>query len=319
MFNADWTDLLFCNTKCEAIYGISASELQADPTKFLECIHPEDVPAVEEAMERLSAGEAVGMEYRVNPAVEYRNWVWVQGEPVVEDGEVVRIVGFARDVTDRRRRERQLAVMDNLLRHNLRNDMNVILANAELIEERPDSHPEDRAAVIRRVGEQLVETAEKQREIIDLLEHPVCPQTVSLSAAVADSVSTVTNRYPEATVHTDLQEVSARALGQLYLVVLELLENALRHADEPAPTARVAVRAAGDAAEIVVSDNCPPIPEHEYRVLTGEHEMTATYHSSGLGLWLVYWIVDLSNGEIEFTRTTDGNVATIRLPRVTDD
>ncbi len=88
----------------------------------------------------------------------------MQGEPVVKDGKVGRTVGFARDVTDRWRRERQLVLMAQHLRHNLHNDMNAIIANAELIEEKTAG----RAAVIRRIGRQLVESAERQRQIIDV-------------------------------------------------------------------------------------------------------------------------------------------------------
>jgi PAS domain S-box-containing protein len=314
VFDADWSELVFCNTKCEEVYGIPVSELEGDPTRFLDAIHPEDVPAVRDAMGRLSEGDPVDMEYRVNPDTEYSNWVWVQGEPVIEDGEVVRIVGFARDITDRRRRERQLAVMDNLLRHNLRNDMNAIIANAELIEDEPTENPAGRAAVIRRVGEQLVESAEKQRQIIELLQDPECPQSLSLPRVAEDAVTTLEKRYPEITIHTDFESARARALPQSELAVFELLDNAIRHATTPAPTVTVRTRVTDDAAELIVEDSCPPIPEDEYRVLTGEKEMTATYHSSGLGLWLVYWVVDLSDGEIEFARDGDGNVATVRLP-----
>ena len=314
VFDDTFSELLFCNSKCEEVYGVPVSELEGDPKRFLDAIHPEDVPAVREAMGRLSNGDPVDMEYRVNPATDYATWVWIQGEPIAKDGEVVRIVGFARDITDRRRRERQLAVMDNLLRHNLRNDMNAIIANAELIEDDPTENPAGRAVVIRRVGEQLIESAEKQRQIIDLLEDPDCPRELSLPSVAEDAVTTLRERYPELTIRVDFEAVRARALPQLGLAVFELLDNALRHAQTPDPTATVRTRAADDAAEIVVEDCCPPIPENEYRVLTGEREMTATYHSSGLGLWLAYWVVDLSDGDIEFTRNGDGNVATVRLP-----
>jgi PAS domain S-box-containing protein len=314
VFDDAFSELLFCNSKCEEIYGVPIAELERDPRRFLDSIHPEDVPAVKAAMKRLSNGEAVDIEYRVNPKTEYSAWVWVQGEPVVEDDEVIRIVGFARDITDRRRRERQLAVMDNLLRHNLRNDMNAIIANAELIEDNPEENPAGRAAVIRRVGDQLIESAEKQRQIIDLLEDPDCPRPLSLPSVAEDAIVTLRERYPELTIETDFEPVQARALPQVELAVFELLDNAVRHATTPAPTATVRTRAAGDTAELVVEDSCPPVPEDEYRVLTGEQEMTATYHSSGLGLWLVYWVVDLSDGEIAFSRNGPGNVATVRLP-----
>lgn len=59
-------------------------------------------------MERLSAGERADIEYRIRTDDGIK-WVWVEGEPIRNtDGEVVRIVGFARDVTDRKRREEAL-------------------------------------------------------------------------------------------------------------------------------------------------------------------------------------------------------------------
>ena len=316
MFDGAFSELLFCNTRYEEVYGASIDRLQSDPTAFLEAVHPDDVAAVEDAMARLVDGDSVDVEYRVDPTTEYDTWVWVQGDPIFEDEEVVRIVGFARDVTDRRQRERQLAVMDTLLRHNLRNDMNAIIANAELIAEHPNERPGERAGVIRRVGERLVETAEKERRIIDLLQKPVRLQRVPLARRARNVVKALCDQYPEATVRADVEPATVRALEPIDEAICELLENALQHAADPEPTARVTVETVGKEAVLCVCDNCPPIPEHEYRVLTGEQEMTAMYHSSGLGLWLVHWIVDLSDGSVEFDRADDGNVATITLPRV---
>ncbi|MFB6130407.1 MAG: PAS domain-containing protein [Salinigranum sp.] len=110
MFSGDWEDLLFVNSAYEDTWGRSVESLRSDPSDFLDGIHPADRPRVREAMDRLSSGESVDIEYRVNEAQGYRRWVWVQGQPIVaEDGSVVRIAGFARDVTERRERERVLA------------------------------------------------------------------------------------------------------------------------------------------------------------------------------------------------------------------
>ena len=102
LFDAAWTELLFVNEAYEDIYGGSIAELHADPSSFLDAVHPEDRGRVQDAMERLSAGESVDIEYRVNESEDYERRVWVQGDPILEDGEVVRIGGFTRDVTDQR-------------------------------------------------------------------------------------------------------------------------------------------------------------------------------------------------------------------------
>ncbi|MFB6218095.1 MAG: PAS domain S-box protein [Halobacteriaceae archaeon] len=313
MFDGEWREVLFCNPAYEELFGMPVEELESRPRSFLDCVHPDDVPVVEEAMERLSAGEAVDVEYRVNPTREYDRWVWVQGEPIVEDREVVRIVGFCRDVTDRRRRERQLVVMDNLLRHNLRNRLTTILGNADLVEEEPASAPE-RVAVIRREGERLLKTAEKQRDIVELLTRNERPQPVCLADAAAGAIDTIEADYPDAEFVVDLPDADVRALDEVRFVLVELVENALQHA-EGAPTVELSARVGADTVELVVRDDCPPIPDYDRQVLTGDHEMDDIYHSSGCGLWLVYWIVDLSGGDIAVESGPDGNAVTVTLPR----
>lgn len=111
-FTADWDELLFINSPYEEIWGRSIDELREEPRTFLEGIHPEDRDFVTEAMAQLSAGESVDIEYRVNADEEYDRWVWVQGEPVFDqDGAVEKVVGFARDVTERKEHERKLSAL----------------------------------------------------------------------------------------------------------------------------------------------------------------------------------------------------------------
>jgi PAS domain S-box-containing protein len=318
MFSGDWEELLFVNPAYETVYGGDVGRLHEDPESFFDCIADEDVPVVEEAMRRLSAGESVDVEYRVAPDRTGDRWVWVQAEPVFEGGEVVRIVGFTRDVTDRRRRERQLAVLDNLLRHNVRTRTSEILGNAELIEWGPAEKAGERAAVIRRAGEELVESAEKQREIVALLTRPARPETVDLARAAADAVDGVTERYPDLTVGTDLPAAApVRALGEVECAVAELVENAAVHGDPDGATVWVTVGAGGDRAELVVRDDGPAIPEFDRRVLTGDHETDSIYHSSGCGLWLVYWVVDLSDGRLAYESPDEGgNEVTMTFDRM---
>lgn len=316
MFDADWSELLFVNPAYETLMGQSADTVRADPSAFLDAIHPADVPAVKDAMNRLSSGNPVDIEYRVNPNKDYRTWVWVQAEPILEDGEAVRICGFCRDVTDRHRRERQLYVMDNLLRHNLRNDMNTILGNAELIREEAPEVAE-RAAVIRRTGENLLASAEKEREIITALTGKVGRGHVDLGEVVIAAVETVRRRYPEASIDVSLSEPgTVYVLDDVRVAVVELLENAISHCGSDQPCVRVTVRPEGTQVAMVIEDNGPPIPDIEAQVLTGAHDMTDIYHSTGLGLWLVYWVVDLSDGQITVDPESGrGNRITVRLPR----
>lgn len=316
MFNADWSELLFVNPAYEQVMGQPVDELHQDPAAFLDAIHPDDIPAVEDAMECLSAGNPVELEYRVNPETDYGIWVWVQGQPIVEDGEVVRISGFSRDISNRRRRERQLYVMDHLLRHNIRNDLSVILGQAELIEDETPSQA-DKTAVIRRTGQALLTSAEKQRDIIDVLTDTVARESFDLVTVVIEGVETVRERFPGARIDLSLPtEASACVLDEIRFAVVELMENAIIHSETDQPSVDVSLQCVDDHVALTIEDDASEISEMEATVLTGDHEMTSVYHSTGLGFWLVYWVVELSEGSVSVESvSTGGNRIQLTLPQ----
>jgi PAS domain S-box-containing protein len=119
MFNADWSELLYVNDAYEGVFGGSVTKLRERPRSFLATIHPDDRDPVREAMERVSRGETVDMDFRVDPRCDYERWVHSSGRPVLEDGEVVRIVGYSREVTERREREGELRKTRQLLTRSL--------------------------------------------------------------------------------------------------------------------------------------------------------------------------------------------------------
>lgn len=68
------------------------------------------------------------------------------------------------------------------------------------------------------------------------------------------------------------------------------------------PTVEVSV--VDDPLAVRVSDDGPGIPEHERRALSGVEE-TPLQHGSGVGLWLVYWVVTQTGGDVA---VADGDV-----------
>jgi PAS domain S-box-containing protein len=109
MFSADWEECLYMNEAYSELYGQSLDTVRESVWNALEAVHPDDREDVEEVLNRLSNGEEMDYEHRVNAAEDYQRWVWVQAIPIRDDqGEVVRIAGFSRDITERKQREQQL-------------------------------------------------------------------------------------------------------------------------------------------------------------------------------------------------------------------
>jgi PAS domain S-box-containing protein len=109
VFSPDWQELLFVNDAYEDVWGRPVADLEADPADFLRGIHPDDRETVRANMQRLSNGETVEVEYRVNADEGFGRWVEVRGVPMVDaDEDVVAVAGFARDITETKERKLEL-------------------------------------------------------------------------------------------------------------------------------------------------------------------------------------------------------------------
>jgi PAS domain S-box-containing protein len=114
VFSGDWTEIQFVNSRYESLYGRSVDLLKANPTEFMTAIHPDDQDRVIEAMQRVSTGESVDLEFRITRPDDQLRWMRAEAKPVVEDGTVERIVGASRDITERKQREPQVGSVERV-------------------------------------------------------------------------------------------------------------------------------------------------------------------------------------------------------------
>jgi PAS domain S-box-containing protein len=108
--NADFTELLFVNRTYEEIWGRTLESFYAEPMSFLEGIHLEDRGRVAECVQRLIGGELIdNLECRVVRPDGSISWVVCRGYPIRDaQGRVYRLVGSARDITQRKNVEEEL-------------------------------------------------------------------------------------------------------------------------------------------------------------------------------------------------------------------
>ncbi len=245
----------------------------------------------------------------------------VRVSPLRTDWSTGRLVTL-RDVTERRRREREVAVLNRVLRHDLRNDVVVIENYVTLLRRNPGDE-EYLAGLARRAAEmrELVETVREVERHLDAGEPT--RSTLDLARLVRERTAAVAHEHPNATVETDLPaDAWVRALDILGSAVDNLVENAVEHNDSDAPWVSVSVeRTVVDGARYVylrVADDGPPIPEADRAVLVGRDP--SLDDASGLGLWLVNWIVTDSGGTLEYEPNDPrGNVVTVRLEAPDDE
>lgn len=259
MFSPDWSNLKFVDPAYEDVWSRSIRTLADDPTDFLNGIHPADRKTVKKKMEQLTNEEAIEFEFRVNADEEYQRHVWAKGRPVYdEDGEFAAVVGFVRDITDRKqykqeleRKNERLERFISVLSHDLRNPLNVAMGRLNLAREECESeHLADIDHALTRV-EMLIE---------DLLQ--LAQEGESIETLQTVDITTITERCwnnvetNEATLITDGEQAIQANPGRLQ----QLLENLIRNAVEHCRT-DVTVTVGGMEDGFYVADDGPGISE----------------------------------------------------------
>lgn len=264
---------------------------------------------------RSAAGKRNDAEVRREAAAGIRDFL-LRGIPYRTDGTVGGF-GIYTDITERKRRERRLAVLRRVLRHNIRNDMNVVMGQARsLADELDDPTLRERAESIERYAADLVDTSEEARAIESLLDGDGAETTaVDLAALVRDVVREQRAEGADSRFEVAVPDgVSVAAGEHLELAVGALLENAVEHGGEDV-TVEVSVDADEQWVELGVADDGPGIPSAERNVVAGSREISQLEHGSGLGLWLVRWVVESYGGEVDIEAADSGSVVSIRLRR----
>ena len=222
-------------------------------------------------------------------------------------------LGIYTDITEQKRRERRLGVLNRVLRHNIRNDLSVVLGYVEHLAATLD---DDRAALAEQAADKATEVAEvadRAREI-EKVAGTDARQPRRLRDIVEDGIGRAT--VPDdATVTAEVDDVEVRADERLTLVVTHLVENAIEHNDGPA-TVRVTGEATDEGVTLSVADDGPGLPETEWEVVAGETPVTQLTHASGLGLWLMRWVVDAYGGRFDRAESDLGGTRVrLHLPR----
>jgi PAS domain S-box-containing protein len=233
-----------------------------------------------------------------------------------EDGEFQGTVGVVRDMTERKRREQHLSVLNRVLRHNLRNRMSVVMGHLDMLEERVGDEHRAHVETMRETAEEIVAVSEMASRMEEVIEGGGRHQeTVDVVETITGSVDAFRERYPGASISVDVPAAKAvRADDRLRSVVDALVENAIEHTDrEPVVTVRLQPPGEDGLVTIAVEDNGPGIPDSEIDVLDEAREGPLS-HGSGLGLWYVRWYADGHGGEVEFDEAADrGSVVRLRL------
>ncbi|WP_070364422.1 two-component system sensor histidine kinase NtrB [Halodesulfurarchaeum formicicum] len=232
-----------------------------------------------------------------------------------------------REITERKAREEvlqtqrdDLEVLNTMMRHDIRNDLQLATAYADLLE---DDVAEDNQAYLDQIqsaATEAIDITKSARDVTEVLlsaggeTNPVRLDTV-LEAEVAE----VSEAYDSGTI--ELREavdpVQIEADDMLESVFRNLLTNAVEHNDTDRPEVEVATEIGADTVRISVADDGPGIPPEERESIFAKGETGLESDGTGLGLYLVQTLVDRYDGRVWIEDNEPrGAVFVVELPRV---
>ena len=202
------------------------------------------------------------------------------------------------------------AVIDRVLRHNLRTDLSVIKSRTKQLAESCEE-PEFTDQMLMH-AESLEATAENARTMRAVVQSRDQRRRLAVETVIEEAISAAPEPPDDVAFSVDIETTaSVIAHPKLPTAITHLIENALEHAVADGGKLRVTATADNGEVQLTVVDDGRGIPTNELAVIDQADESTLD-HASGVGLWLVDRIVTYSDGVFSVD-INGGTVAQITL------
>ena len=237
------------------------------------------------------------------------------------------VLGYARDVTELESYERQLEtqrdnleVLNQIVRHDIRNDLQLVVAHAELLQDHVDEAGRDHLDPLRSAAQDAVEITRTARDVTEvLLQSEAEPAPVNLKSVLEAEIESARSNNENAVITTagPIPDLQVLADDLLESVFRNLLQNAIVHNDQELPEVTIATTETADSVAVEIRDNGPGIPDERKAEIFEEGNRGLDSEGTGLGLYLVETLVDRYEGTVSVADNEPrGAVFRVELPTV---
>jgi PAS domain S-box-containing protein len=355
----DWNlvdDTIFLPRWAEA-YGYPPGAAPRTGVEFAPYVHPDDMPAFDEAMRLAITGErdTVEFEHRIRAGTGEWRWMLAHARVVARDaqGKATRLVGACSDITERKLLLAKLQMADRMasvgtlaagVAHEINNPLAYVVGNVGYVIEKLEALEQDRgerpggAPAPQAIATECIKVlreaeggAERVRQIVrdlKLFSRPDDEQRtpVSLSRVVeaALNLAEADIRY-RARLERKLAVVPTVLANEARLsqVFLNLLVNAAQAIPEGDPdrnqiTVETRVGSGGRIVAEVRDTGLGIPPEIRARIFDPFFTTKAVGGGTGLGLTICHGIVSALGGSIEVeSEVGRGSTFRVSLPETT--
>jgi PAS domain S-box-containing protein len=311
MRNVGEKRMVYVSPAYETIWGRCCKDLYPSPSGWLDAVHPEDRERVAQAIIKQSANEH-GEEYRIVRPDGTLRWIRDRAYPIRDSaGVVIRIVGIAEDITDRRRMEDEILSISDREQARLGQDLHDSLCQKlvsaafdnNALKRRLASRELPEAALVQQIAVVLDDAITEARTLARGL-FPVQLETDGLHVALQQLTNNIQSRFQiQCQAHCDESLViSDNAFAtHLYRIASEAVTNAIKHAR--ANQILVDLSGAGGLIELTVTDNGVGMP-------------AARKKTGGMGLHTMEYRARTIGGILKISLAPDGGtIVSCRVPR----
>jgi len=329
--NEAWEVFADENELCGDSVGVNyVSVCRADPDDAIAA-------AVADAIEEILAGEReqFQQEYPCHSPTE-RRWFTARVSSFERDGDRYVVVAHA-DITQRKLAELDaearaeelanerdtLALLNQLVRHDIRNDLTLVTGWAELLEDHVDAEGRELLDQIVRTSDHITELTRTAADFVAAMadDEPEL-RAVSLAAVLEAEVSKAEAKHDREHQPVEFQlgalpEATVQADDLLSSLISNLLNNAVLHNDSAVPTVDVDVDVADETVTVTIADDGPGIPEDRRETIFGRGEKGIESPGTGVGLYLVDELARRYGGDVRVEDSDLGGAAfVVTLQRV---
>ncbi|MCH7659236.1 MAG: response regulator [Euryarchaeota archaeon] len=219
-----------------------------------------------------------------------------------------------------RTRTRELAILNQLTRHDIRNDISLVVGRAREVTEHVEPRGQDAINEIIQSSNHILQLTRTVGDIVETVTgdevdlHPVV-----LSRVLATEIEKAQSLYQDTDLALEGEVVGLRvhANDLLSSVVGNLISNAIFYNHNEVPVVRLSVEPTDETVIFRVADNGPGIPDRRKERIFAKGEQGETSSGMGIGLSLVDRLVTQYNGEIWVEdNDPEGSVFCVELVRV---
>ena len=317
------TDLNFLirdvNRAGQAFTGYARDELVGEPVSIIAG----ETEVVHEIIDTLVRGEPWRGDFGLQTKFGTRVYGRGSAAPVVVDGKTKGYVAVFVDTTKQQRYASTSRVLSRLLRHDLRNELNLMYGYIDEAANNTDD-PDALAALsaAREQIEQIVGRSDQVRDLRELLEQSYDAESrpIRIAEVLEERAVAARKRFPDAEITLGkIPGVKVYADDLLSAAFDALIENAVVHNDKETP--EVVIDALDRQTDVLVriSDNGPGVPPGQEDLIFGREDVDVVHHGTGLGLFLVDSIVSNYDGSVWVEENDpEGAVFAVRLQHASD-